>query len=370
MGAAAGGIQLDGEAGGAQVVGRAQRPGEVVSEGDAVEPGVLPQIALVSLRRGGGGGDAVAGHLSGQHAVTGGLADVNGLCGRAEVLPHAGGHGRGDAQRAAHGIPVLPVQISGARGGAQHTGDAAGVPAPAVQLGGAYPPELALYLRGQNEGLQHVLAGGCLLLAHGQHAGQHGHRGVAEVGGRRVVQLQLVAADAVEKGGVVGADGVLQTHQRAAAGCIIHRQQPFDNIGAAARQHRTHGIHDGALGQIAHLRVECRLPADKRRKDLAEIHRNFLLSWDHAAQVRRVGFAGKSRCAPHGKGAERTALLPYVRRKGSRFMPGRRPRPWTPACPPPLAGGLPRSDATPSAAPPAAGRCRSSPAPARGWGRR
>ena len=229
----------------------------------------------------------MAGHLSGQHAVTGGLADVNGFRGRAEVLPHAGGHGRGDAQRVPHGIPVLPVQISGARGGAQHAGDAAGVPAPAVQLGGAYPPDLALYLRGQNKGLQYILAAGALIFTNSQHAGQHGHRGVAEVGGRGVVQLQLVAADTVEKGGVVGADGAVQTHQRTAAGCIIHRQQPFDNIGAAARQHRAHGVHDGALGQIAHLWVECRLSADKRRKDLAEIHRNFLLSWDHAAKPPR-----------------------------------------------------------------------------------
>ena len=285
VGAAARGVQLDGKAGGAQIVGCAQRPGEIVPEGDAVKPGVFPQIALVSLQRGGGGGDAMAGHLRGQHTVAGGLADVNGFCGRAEVLPHAGGHGCGDAQRVPHGIPVLPVQISGACGGAQHTGDAAGVPAPAVQLGGTDPPDLALHLRGQNEGLQHLLAGGRPLLACGQHTGQHGHRGVAEVGRRRVVQLQLMAADAVEEGGVVGADGALQPHQRTASGSIIHRQQLLDNIGAAACQHRAHGVHDGALGQITHLRIEVRLSADKRRKDLAEIHINFLLSWDHAAKA-------------------------------------------------------------------------------------
>ena len=68
-------------------------------------------------------------------------------------------------------------------------------------------------------------------------------------------------------------------------GLVIHRQQLLDNIGAAACQHRAHGVHDGALGQITHLRIEVRLSADKRRKDLAEIHINFLLSWDHAAKA-------------------------------------------------------------------------------------
>ena len=34
---------------------------------------------------------------------------------------------------------------------------------------------------------------------------------------------------------------------------------------------------------------------------------------------RRVGFAGKRRCAPHVKSAERTTLLPNVRRKGKSF---------------------------------------------------
>ena len=227
----------------------------------------------------------MAGHLRGQHAVAGGLADVNGFCGCAEVFPHAGGHGRGDTQRVPHGRAVLSVQISGARSRAQHTGDAAGVPAPAVQLSGAYPPDLALHLCGQNECLQHLLAGGSTLLAHSQNAGQYGNGGVAEVGRRCVVQLQLVAADAVEEGGVVGADGALQPHQRTASGSIIHRQQLLDNIGAAACQHRAHGVHDGALGQITHLRIEVRLSADKRRKDLAEIHINFLLSWDYAAKA-------------------------------------------------------------------------------------
>ena len=82
-----------------------------------------------------------------------------------------------------------------------------------------------------------------------------------------------------------GAAAALPAHQRTASGSIIHRQQRLDNIRAAACQHRAHGVHDGALGQVTYLRIEVRLSADKRRKDLAEIHINCLLSWDHAAKA-------------------------------------------------------------------------------------
>ena len=96
-------------------------------------------------------------------------------------------------------------QIRTACGSAYPCGNAAAMPALGVEPLGADTPQLARHLRGNEEALQQQPPGTAGLFAYRQQCRQHRHGGVSQIGGGRVIQLQLMAGDSVDKGGIPAA---------------------------------------------------------------------------------------------------------------------------------------------------------------------
>src|SRR5262249_46004785 len=114
----------------------------------------------------------------------------------------AGGLGAGDAERPDHLLLVQAQQLTGRRRGAENPGGAGDVPADVVMRGVDRVADAALGFYAEDEGVQEVAAADRTML--GQSEDRRGDRAGRMDDGfqMRVVEVEDMAGNAVEQGGM------------------------------------------------------------------------------------------------------------------------------------------------------------------------
>ena len=140
------------------------------------------------------------------------MANVEGLGHSAEVDPHSGGGGCGDAEGHANVLTVQSEEL-GARGRSSHcSGSRGGVPTLGVVGVADSKTELALQLEADEESLQDTGAGCSQFLAQSQDGWYEGCARVAHTGVVDIVKVEGVGQDAVDEGGGEGVGPVAATY--------------------------------------------------------------------------------------------------------------------------------------------------------------
>ena len=231
----------------------------------------MPRGASMRFRR---GREAVLGHQRGRQPRARGGAWMERLGHRAELLAHADGLRRGDAQRHRRLVDVETQEPRARRGRAQHAGRAGDVPAAIVMLGIDHVACAARDVDAEDQRVDELAAGRPDVLGQRERRRCDRSRRMDDRLEVRVVEVEGMRRDAVDERGARNVDALAAAEHRRlrrrcqlctaarAASTVGWRAAPiaqpsqFRNVRCASRSTAAENLPDGCLAtNSARMRV-------------------------------------------------------------------------------------------------------------------